>query len=145
MTYRFCILIALLVTSSANALPDENAKLNNPIIGTWTWMRDVNSCTETYTYRADGTMHVISGKEVSESTYQISSARTPKGFYKLTDKVVKDLGGKDCADDTGDSTGQEATNFVIFSKKGDMYLICENESSESCFGPLKKINNLSKQ
>lgn len=44
-----------------------------PIVGKWTWTRSANNCTEVYDYRADGTLHVVSGEEESDSTYRLSA------------------------------------------------------------------------
>ncbi len=139
MLSRIIFALSLLTCFAVNAAPKSPTNSVNPILGAWTWTREANNCFETYTYHADGTEQVSSGEEKSDSVYQISSSPSPQGFYKLTDKVVKDYGGKDCADDASDSTGQESSVFVVFHPEGDMYLVCQNESMDNCFGPLKRI------
>jgi hypothetical protein len=134
----FSLLIPGLVIGLAQPVFADGSS-SNPIVGSWTWTRDVNNCTEVYTYNADGTEHVVSGDEVSDAKYTISNEASSRGFYKLIDKVVKDYGGKDCGDDESDSTGQEATNFLIFNAAKEKYFVCETESMDRCFGPLTRM------
>jgi hypothetical protein len=139
---RYSLLIALLVPffafgHSAIQLKPSEA---HPIIGQWTWTREANNCTETYRFRLDGTTSVSSGAEKSDSTYQISDVPSSNGFYKLTDRITKDYGGKDCANDDTDSAGHEATIFVIFHRSGNMLLMCESETLDACFGPLHRVD-----
>jgi hypothetical protein len=139
MLNRIICVLGLLTCLAAHAATKSPTPSANPILGAWTWTREANNCVETYTYHADGTEQVTSGDEKSDSVYQISSSPSAQGFYKLTDKVLKDYGGKDCADDASDSTGQESSVFVVFHPEGDMYLVCQTESMDNCFGPLKRI------
>lgn len=139
MIGRIVSFIGFLIPLHVFAVPTDKTHSTNPLIGSWTWTREVNNCTEVYTFNANGTPHVSSGEEVSDSTYQLSSTPSEKGFYKLTDKVVRDYGGKDCAEDESDSTGSESSNFVIFHQSGDMYLLCQSEALDICIGPLKRL------
>ena len=70
----------------------------NPIVGKWQWTRKANNCIETYDYRVDGTLRVVSGAEVSEHTYSISMKPDDKGLYVLKGQMTKTNGGKDCSD-----------------------------------------------
>lgn len=120
--------------------PIDEIPLSNPLVGVWTWTRDINKCMETYTYKADGTLHVVSGEEISDSQYELSMLPTAAGFYVLTDKIIKDFGGRDCADDETNSTGDQATNYIYLNPEGNMYYSCKDEGPEKCFGPLIRVD-----
>jgi hypothetical protein len=110
----------------------------HPILGTWKFTLADGICAETYHFRKDGTTVVTSGAEVSESVYEISAVPSPKGYYKLVDRITRHNGKKDC---TGEmmKVGQEATTFIRFHPSGDLIIFCESESLNSCIGPLNRI------
>ncbi|MEQ1488860.1 MAG: hypothetical protein HOO90_09135 [Methylotenera sp.] len=118
---------------------DKIAEKTNPLEGTWEWVNVKNGCSETYIFAHDGSSHIVSGTEVSDAKYWLSEKPTEKGFYKVTLKIEKDLGGTDCSDDVSDSTGQEYINFLAFHPSGNLYVVCEKETTDSCIGPLKRI------
>ncbi len=110
----------------------------HPIIGKWQWARSENECTEVYDFRADGTAPVVSGTEKTDNQYKVAETPDINGFYQHTMTVVKDYGGKDCADDESESSG-ESTNYIIFDPKKQMYLSCLEPKMERCFGPLTRV------
>ena len=112
---------------------------SHPIVGKWKWTRAENKCTEEYDFRLDGTLHVQSGAERTDNTYQIVTAPDSRGFYRITMKVVKDYGGKDCGDSEDDSTGDESTNFLLFEPSMSMYIACQKPSLEACLGALRRV------
>lgn len=116
-------------------LPDKNAK----IIGKWTWTLPNSNCSETYIFQPDGTGSCTSGEENDESIYRISSLPTPKGFFVLSDKITKTNGGKDCSGSVT-PVGDEVTMYLSFHQSGDMFIVCNSESFDTCFGPLKRIS-----
>jgi hypothetical protein len=120
------------------AEPPRRPKSTHPIIGTWAFMVPDTDCEETYYMRRDGTSLVTSGEEVSESVYQIDDELSAKGFYKSTDKLVKDNGKMDCSGEVM-KVGNEVTNYIRFHPSGDMIIICRNESLDACFGPLHRV------
>jgi hypothetical protein len=110
----------------------------HPIVGKWTWTRTQNKCTEEYDFHLDGTLRVQSGAERTDNTYQIATKPDSRGFYRITMKVVKDYGGRDCGDTDDDSTGDEYTNFFQFDPSISMYIACQQPSLDACFGPLRR-------
>lgn len=117
----------------------SNAGDANPLVGSWTWTRPQNKCTETYTYRRDGTYSTVSGAERTEGTYTLSAEPDAAGFYEYADHVTKDFGGRDCADSDADITGEEAHLFIAIHASGEQILICFEPGFDKCFGPLRKV------
>lgn len=112
----------------------------HPLVGKWRWTRAANSCTEVYEYRVDGTLLVTSGDEKTENNFAIVRNPDSNGFYEAQFKIVKDYGGKDCADSETDDTGAEFTTYVIFDPTGATYLSCQKPNLDACFGPLRRID-----
>src|SRR5215472_1579981 len=77
--------------------------------------------------RADGTTLVTSGREVAESVFEIDDEPSEKGFYKNTDRIVKDNGKPDCAGNIT-KVGTEVTNYIRFHPSFNMMIICKDES-----------------
>lgn len=129
-----------LVLVSATCLPvcADGPRPDHPIVGTWTFTLPNSKCAETYRFRSDGTTFVTSGEEVAESEYSITPDPSPSGFYKWVDTVAKVNGKNDCS---GASTpvGDKATNFVRFDGSGERLVICQTESLDKCFGPLRRV------
>ena len=126
---------ALLLCVTARA--EESGSVG--IVGKWTWTRTENACTEVYDYRADGTVHVESGTEITDNTYSIDPTPDRNGFFKMVLKVVKDYGGKDCADSEEDSTGQEQAVYVLFHTSKPLHVVCRDPDLETCYGPLRRV------
>ncbi|HEX9451959.1 MAG TPA: hypothetical protein VF934_11145 [Burkholderiales bacterium] len=112
---------------------------DSDIVGKWTWTRADNACTEIYEYRPDGTLLVQSGAEKTDNTYSIAALPDQNGFFKLDLKIVKDHGGKDCADSEEDSTGQEQTVYILFHSSRTLHAVCREPSLEVCYGPLRRV------
>lgn len=112
----------------------------NPIEGTWEWVNIKNGCVETYIFAADGSSHITSGTEISEASYQIAKKPSEKGFYKVTLKIIKDKGGKDCSDEEQDNTGEEYTKYLMFHPAGGQYVSCDKEDIHECVGPLRRVD-----
>ena len=140
-----CSLMAIAIVSTISSViaapqpSSESTTDNNPLAGTWEWTHVKNGCQETYIFAQDGSSHIVSGDEVSEAHYTLSQKPSDKGFYKVTLKITEDKGGKDCSEDVSDSTGQEFTNYIAFHPSGKLYVVCEKETTDSCIGPLKRI------
>ena len=135
---RLIVLIALALSACAASNLRPTPSADHPIIGKWTWTLPDGKCSETYDFRTDATTFVTSGEEVAESTYEISAAPSPNGFYKIVDTVTKTNGSRDCA---GQPTpiGDTAINFIRIHPSGNMFLMCQNESLNACFGPLRRV------
>ena len=104
-----------------------------PWVGTWQISLPDGRCHEIYRMHPDGTMLVTSAQEVSESTIQISTEPSEKGYYKMVDTVTKDNGKKDCIGEVME-VGHTVTQFIRFHPSGNMFLMCEEESLEKCIG-----------
>jgi len=112
---------------------------SSDILGKWTWTRAENACTEVYDYRPDGTLQVESGAEKTDNSYALSSSPDENGFFKVDLKIVKDYGGKDCADSEEDSSGQEQTVYIVFHSSKALHAVCRDPSLDACYGPLHRI------
>jgi hypothetical protein len=122
---------------SAGAAPAQPPR-NSPILGIWKLSLPEIGCFEVYRFRGDGTSIVTSAEEVSESEFKIPAEPSAKGFYKLEDKVVKDNGKKDCAGQVM-KVGTRATNYLRFHPSGVLFLMCADESMNSCIGPFERV------
>lgn len=132
---------AILFTAALFLMPVAHSADPDPagIVGKWTWTRADNSCTEVYDYRPDGTLQVQSGSERTDNTYSIDSAPDQNGFFKMVLKIVKDHGGKDCADSEEDNTGQEQVVYVLFHSSKPLHAVCRDPNLETCYGPLRRV------
>ena len=136
---RLFVLIIAALTLSDTTLAQTPAPINHPLIGKWRWTKPENKCTEVFDFRADGTAPVISGDEKTENTYTVSSSADRNGFYQLNMKTVSDLGGKDCGDDSSDTTNQETTHFILFEPQMTMHIVCAEPRIGRCYGPLTRM------
>lgn len=108
------------------------------IIGTWTWKRRENSCSESYAFRPDGTVSIVSGDERTEGRYTYSRTEQSEVRALLTLTTTADYGGRDCADSKEDSTGQSDTVYVLFNRQRTEILVCGSVAGQDCFGPLRR-------
>lgn len=122
------------VLTGAQAAPPAG----HPILGIWKLSLPDLGCSETYRFRADGTTLVTSAQEVSESEYRIPAKPSAKGFYRLEDRIVKDNGKKDCAGAIM-KVGTTVTNFIRFHPSGALFLMCADESMNTCIGPFERV------
>jgi hypothetical protein len=111
---------------------------DHPILGIWKLSLPELSCSETYRFRADGTTLVTSAEEVSESEYRIPAKPSARGFYRLDDRIVKDNGKKDCAGAIM-KPGTTATNYIRFHPSGALFLMCADETMNTCIGPFERV------
>ena len=111
---------------------------DHPILGIWRLSIPELGCSETYRFRGDGTTLVTSAEEVSESEFKIPDKPSAKGFYRLDDRITKDNGKKDCSGAIM-KVGTRATNFIRFHPSGALFLMCADESMESCIGPFERV------
>ena len=137
---RAVLLAAALAIAAtvSGADPPRAPKTNHPILGTWIFAVPDTDCEETYYVRQDGTTLVTSGQEVAESVFEIDDEPTAKGFYKNTDKIVKDNGKPDCAGQIT-KVGSQVTNYIRFHPSSNMMVICKDETLNACFGPLFRL------
>jgi hypothetical protein len=133
---KTAILLAVVIVMAPSA--HAGGELSD-IVGKWTWTQAENACTEVYDYRPDGTLYVESGTEKTDNTYSIASSPDQNGFFKMVLKIVKDYGGKDCADSDEDSTGQENVVHVLFHSSKSIHAICRDPNLDACYGPLHRM------
>ncbi len=120
------------------AAAEPAVSANHPIIGTWRFTVPDGTCAETYRFRADGTSHVTSGEEVAETEFSISPKPSRKGFYEWVDTIVKDNGKKDCAGQITD-VGRKSKTYIQFDAAAQRFIVCQDESHDACFGPLRRV------
>lgn len=135
--------IALHAAACAGALavlPSAGAPLapDHPILGTWTMTNKDGTCAETYRFRPDGTIVVTSGEEIAEIDYEISATASPKGFYRWHQRVAKDNGKLDCSGKVT-NVGESVTWYIQFDAAGERMIICQAESTQACFGPMRRV------
>jgi len=127
-----------LLSVGLGALAATPAPSGHPILGTWSFQLPGTNCSEVYYFRTDGTTLVTSGEEVAESEFVIDDAPSARGFYRMTDKVLKTNGKRDCSGGLS-AIDHEATNFIQFHPSRRMLIMCREESLAACFGPLKRL------
>lgn len=128
----------LLLLYSLSGLAAAAPPSSHPILGIWRLSLPELGCSETYRFRGDGTTLVTSAEEISESEFEIPDKPSSKGFYRLEDRITKDNGKKDCSGAIM-KTGTKATNFIRFHPSGALFLMCADESMESCIGPFERV------
>ena len=136
------LLLTLILCTSVTAGPPQRLRNDgeaHPILGKWQWTRTENACTEVFDYAIDGTVTVVSGAEHTDNTYTIARLPDEQGFYAMTMRIVKDHGGKDCADTLTDDTGHVTKSYLLFEPGNGMYLSCQEPNLSACYGPLKRV------
>ncbi len=116
--------------------PPEEKPSKHPILGIWSFTE--NGCTETYEFFSNGTRKGTSGAEITEAIYAITATPQMNNFYILTDKIVRDIGGKGCSGVDIDLTGNQVKLLVRFSGDKKSLVFCSYEDQKQCFGPLIK-------
>jgi hypothetical protein len=111
---------------------------DHPILGTWTFTIPDGHCSETYEFRADGSLLTSSGEARSERVYEITAWPKPNGFYRLVDKVIRENGKLGYV---GDPTEPSVSAIILirFSPSGNNFVACETEPPDNCVGPLQRI------
>lgn len=132
----FALGLALATTPTLAAAASDG---DHPLIGSWTWNPEGKSCTEVYTWRSNGTGHVTSGKEVTETRFKVSDTPDEKGFYVFLDQVTKDNKGRDCGGSAKDDTGTKSTLYIQMSPDRNQIRICLKPTGDQCFGPLMRV------
>ncbi len=126
--------VALLAILAAPRVAAAELPADHPFVGTWKFAIPQLDCTETYTFRRDGTALVRSAGEVSETTYEIAAKPSARGFYKWDHTIVKTNGRKDCAGEVMEP-GSTVSQYVFFHRSPDVFFICGDESGRNCIGP----------
>ncbi len=132
-------LLLLGFESLAIANPAAARHAGHPILGTWQWTREKTNCTEVYEYRTDGTVSIVSGAEVSQSSFRVSSHPDQNGFYELTSTTGSTNGARDCSDSSAGVRAKAYTVYVIFRQDEPMQLVCDRPAFVHCYGPLRRV------
>lgn len=131
-----CSFASLQAAAPPVAIPAAPAQ--HTVVGNWTWTLPGKQCTETWQYRANGTIQGRSGEEVTQSRYEVSPVPSLLGFYRLTETVQETNGKRDCSGDLHEVSGAPLTRFIQFSPKQEQLIVCKEESLTACFGPFKR-------
>jgi hypothetical protein len=134
---RLCALAVLLIAGSGCQREAGTLAPDHPVVGTWTVSTPNGTCTETYRFAADGTVLVTSGDEVAEVRSELAAKPSPAGFYRWRHTVEKHNGKPDCRGRTL-APGHAATWFLQLHPSQDMMIMCREESTAACFGPLHR-------
>ncbi|MFO1315891.1 MAG: hypothetical protein U1F58_09825 [Burkholderiales bacterium] len=126
--------VGLLAIAAAARVAAAELPADHPFVGTWKFAIPQLDCTETYTFRRDGTALVRSAGEVSETTYEIAAKPSARGFYKWDHTIVKTNGRKDCAGEVMEP-GSTVSQYVFFHRSPDVFFICGDETGRNCIGP----------
>lgn len=139
------LLIAMAMSTSAAAQDFAKTPLpaTHPLVGLWRIDLPNLKCFEEYELRADGTKSSMSGEERNEAEFMISLTPSAKGFYKWTDKIVKNNGKPDCSGELTE-VGHTAVSYVRVHPSGQRFLLCESEDMSSCFAEFyrKKLSDV---
>lgn len=139
MSKAFLVVLLFSVFGSLGAATGGAPAEAHSIVGKWQWTSDKMKCTETYEYRADGSLSVTSGDEVAEVTYDISSRPDSNGFFLLNGTPGTSNGEKDCTDRPAGTEQPAFSVYVIFHASEPFHLVCESPTVERCFGPLRRV------
>ncbi|MFK7965498.1 MAG: hypothetical protein AB8C46_16180 [Burkholderiaceae bacterium] len=121
--------------------PEAQSAKPHSIVGKWQWTIEEKQCTETYEYRADGSLSVTSGDEVAEATYDISPQPDSNGFFLLNGTPGTSNGEQDCTDRPAGSKQPAFSVYVVFHPTEPLLLICENPNMDRCLGPMRRVND----
>lgn len=138
MRCRQLLAITFWIVSVANLVACTPTSSPHPILGNWTMASKDGTCAETYRFRPDGMLLVTSGQELVEVRYDISQSPSDKGFYKLTQRILRDNGKPDCSGKLM-KPGDEFTWFIHIDASNESMYICQAESRNACFGPVRRM------
>ena len=108
------------------------------IVGKWQWTLPNSSCVETVEFFTDGTRHVVSGKERSDSKYVVELVSNSR-LRKLVVTTTKDYGGEDCGGSSEDDTGQTWSRFFDLNPRKDQMILCGIVTGDDCIGPYRRL------
>jgi len=132
-------LLLLAASAALHAQPIQATPLapRHPLIGVWRLDIPGSPCRESYDIRPDGTMNVTSGSQAASTVFEMSPEPSPKGFYRWTDRIVKDNGQPDCMGSIM-QVGHEATNYILLDPSKRQFMLCAQEALNRCVGPFRK-------
>jgi len=133
-----CLSVAIMLL--AQTATAGGVRSDHPLLGTWTIMVPNTNCIEVYRIRSDGTRSYTSSEEVGEAAFEISDQPSARGFYTLSDTIIKDNGKRDCMGGVT-PVGHHVTLFLSFEPSGNAFLMCQKEDMRTCFGLFTKAKS----
>ena len=127
-----------LATASHAATTEAAPHLGTDIVGKWQWVLPGSGCVETVEFFTNGTRHVVSGKERSDSKYVVELTPNSR-LRKLVVTTTKDYGGEDCGGSSEDDTGQTWSRFFDLSPRKDQMILCAIATGDDCIGPYRRL------
>lgn len=128
MKHMLCLALAILAVAACGPKQGKPGA-GHPIIGAWE-LAVTPTCTETNTYRSDGTRSYAAAEEIGESAYTIS-APDSRGVYTMVDTIVKDNGKPDCKGHIV-PVGDVATIYIRFSPSLRKMTTCYDRALTRC-------------
>lgn len=110
----------------------------HPLLGSWRWAPAGQGCVETWQYRSDGARLVRAAEQVTQGRYTVTPKPSLLGFYRLEETVTTTNGKADCSGDTPPAAGGTLLSFIQFSPQTDLFIVCQSESLQACFGPFRR-------
>lgn len=132
------IALACTIVGAVASVSAAPVREDHPIVGTWRFVLPDGSCHEVYRMRADGTALITSAAEIAETEFVIDDQPDEQGFYKTSDKIVKDNGKQDCSGQVTE-VGHAVASFILFHPSGNMFLMCLERSMDACLGPFVRV------
>lgn len=129
-------LSSLLLCGVAQAQTPGHTALpaNHPLIGDWKLEIPNVACDGMLQVRPDGTTRATSAAQVVEAEVDLSPQPAESGYYKLSEKIVRENGQVNCVGNKI-KVGQGGTNYLILNRDGDEFLMCAKEDINTCVGP----------
>ena len=134
-TTIFILCCTLLAGSATTPRPS----FDHPLIGSWTWIRDVNNCQEIYIFRENGSLTTLSGSARFENEYQVHPKPLENGLHQVDAVITDRTDGAHCADGEASPIGLEFTIFIAFSSSNQELLMLYDRDGRDGFGPLTRI------
>lgn len=125
-------LTAILLAAMVPASPIDTWQDERNFIGSWIWSPTA-TCSETYTFKDNGTLVIKSGAEVTEHTYKFSHNPIQPGFSKLEFTTIKDNLSEDCAGHNKDDTGRVSVMYLRTTTDGNQLLNCQKANGKNCW------------
>ncbi len=102
--------------------------------------RPADFCRDTYAFRDDGTMTIMSGEEVLEVDWSITE--NAQGGYALREEITATNGLADCQGETAHKLGDVGFKYITFEDEAaTAYRVCYgNYLAETCYGVAERID-----
>lgn len=126
-------------TLFAGCATTPRALFDHPLVGSWTWIRDVNNCQEIYIFRENGSLTTLSGSARFENEYYVHLKPLENGLLQVDAVITDRTDGTHCADGEASPIGLEFTIFIAVSPSNQELLMLYDRDGRDGFGPLTRI------